>query len=73
MDGSYVKHSFSYLFQWNGSTINHFEIERDFGTDYGICSIIKPQLAFNSDLDNVPYWEKIFGKYNWNVTKGTVL
>ena len=44
-----------------------------FGTDYGICSIIKPQLAFNSDLDNVPYWEKIFGKYNWNVTKGTVL
>ena len=41
-----------------------------FGTDYGICSIIKPQLAFNSDLDEVPYWEKIFGKYNWNVTKG---
>ena len=42
-----------------------------FGTDYGICSIIKPQLAFDSNLDNVPYWEKIFGKYNWNVTKGT--
>ena len=27
-------------------------------------------MAFNSDLDHVPYWEKIFGKYNWNVTKG---
>lgn len=42
-----------------------------FGTDYGICSIIKPQLAFNSELDNVPYWDKIFGTHNWNVTKGS--
>ncbi len=41
-----------------------------FGTDYGICSIIKPQLAFNSSLDNVPYWHKIFGRHNWAVTKG---
>ena len=42
-----------------------------FGTDYGICSLIKPQLAFNSDLDNVPYWEKIFGEHNWKVQKGS--
>ena len=41
-----------------------------FGTDYGICSIIKPQLAFDSTLDEVPYWKKVFGKYNWNVRKG---
>ena len=27
-------------------------------------------LETNSDLDEVPYWGKIFGKYNWNVTKG---
>ena len=41
-----------------------------FGTDYGICSVVKPQLAFNEELDNVPYWKKIFGKYNWNISKG---
>ena len=41
-----------------------------FGTDYGICSIIKPQLAFDRNLDSIPYWEKLFGVYNWNVSKG---
>ncbi len=41
-----------------------------FGTDYGICSIIKPQLAFNDSLDGVPYWHKIFGRHNWAVQKG---
>ena len=41
-----------------------------FGTDYGICSIIKPQLTFDPKLDNIPYWLKIFGEHNWKVKKG---
>lgn len=41
-----------------------------FGTDYGICSIIKPQLTFNKSLDEVPYWHKIFGPHNWDIPKG---
>ena len=34
-----------------------------FGTDVGICSIIKPQLSFNKNksLDKLPYWRKLFG------------
>ena len=35
------------FFQWNGSTINHFKIERDFGTDYGICCWYTPQLNYS--------------------------
>ena len=31
-----------------------------FGTDTGICAIIKPQLNFNRSLDNLPFWNKIF-------------
>ena len=33
----------STLFQWNGSITYSFEIERDFGTDYGICCWHTPQ------------------------------
>ena len=29
--------------QWNGSTTYEFAIERDFGTDYGICCWYTPQ------------------------------
>ena len=34
-----------------------------FGTDVGICSLIKPQLSFNHNksLDKLPYWTKLFG------------
>ena len=32
--------------QWNSSTTYGFEIERDFGTDYGICCWYTPQLNF---------------------------
>ena len=33
-----------------------------FGTDVGICSIIKPQLSFNNSLDHLPYWSKLFAE-----------
>ena len=32
-----------------------------FGTDVGICSIVKPQLSFNQSLDHLPFWSKLFG------------
>jgi len=41
-----------------------------FGTDYGICSIIKPQTAFDPTLEGLPYWNKVFGKINWAIQKG---
>ena len=43
-----------------------------FGTDIGFCSLLKPQLSFNTDLDHLPYMTKMFGSYshNWNITKG---
>ena len=31
-----------------------------FGTDVGMCSIIKPQLNFNTSLDHMPFWSKLF-------------
>ncbi len=34
-----------------------------FGTDVGICSIIKPQLSFNKSLDDLPFWTKLFQVY----------
>ena len=33
-----------------------------FGTDTGICAIIKPQLNFDPSLDNLPFWRKLFSK-----------
>ena len=43
-----------------------------FGTDIGFCSMLKPQLSFNTDLDHLPYMTKMFGNYshNWNIKKG---
>jgi hypothetical protein len=41
-----------------------------FGTDVGICSIIKPQLTFNVSLDNLPYWDKLFS-LETNIEKGS--
>lgn len=36
----------------------------------GICSIIKPQLNFNSSLDALPFWSKLF-RANDNVRRGS--
>lgn len=41
-----------------------------FGTDVGICSIIKPQLSFNRSLDGMPFWAKLF-KANNNIRPGS--
>eukprot|EP00093_Oithona_nana_P005762 05762.XXX_302077_297100_1 [CDS] Oithona nana genome sequencing. len=43
-----------------------------FGTDIGFCSMLKPQLSFNKELDHLPYMHKMFGHYshNWNISKG---
>ena len=38
---------------------NYTDFNPLFGTDYGICSCIKPQIAFNKSLTHVPYWEKV--------------
>ena len=32
-----------------------------FGTDIGFCSLVKPQLSFNPDLDHLPFSVKLFG------------
>ena len=45
---------------------NYTDFNPLFGTDYGICSCIKPQVAFNKSLTHVPYWEKV----NFGSTKG---
>ncbi len=31
-----------------------------FGTDVGICAIIKPQVSFNDSLNHLPFWTKLF-------------
>ncbi|TRY72690.1 hypothetical protein TCAL_05397 [Tigriopus californicus] len=36
---------------------------------YGVM-ILQPQIAFDPNLDGVPYWKKIFGEHNWAVEKG---
>ena len=41
-----------------------------FGTDYGICSIIKPQLVFNPKLDHLHYYERSFGNNKGKIEKG---
>ena len=53
-----------------GDSVNSSDFNPYFGTDYGICSLIKPQLAFNRSLNEVPYWPKIFGEHNWHVSRG---
>lgn len=40
-----------------------------FGTDYGICSIIKPQTVFDPKLDKVHYKNKTFGEHV-NIKRG---
>ena len=40
-----------------------------FGTDYGICSIIKPQTVFDPKLEHLHYKEKTFGHHRF-IQKG---
>ena len=61
-----IQASYGMKQRWGNTT----DFNNYFGTDYGICSIIKPQLTFNDDLDQVPYWSKVFGKHNWAIKKG---
>ena len=42
-----------------------------FGTDVGICSIIKPQLNFDRNLDHLPFWRKLFGQENLDIRPGS--
>ena len=46
------KHAFFPWLQWNGTTTYHFEVERDFGTDYGVCCWYTPQFNFTYILEN---------------------
>lgn len=41
---------FLVFFKWNGSKTYSFEVERDFGTDYGICCWYTPQFNFTEIL-----------------------
>ena len=36
--------------KWNGSKTYEFKVERDFGTDYGICCWYTPQFNFSEIL-----------------------
>jgi hypothetical protein len=56
-----------FSFQWNSSTTYGFEIERDFGTDYGICCWFTPQHNFTNIVQHMkdnhlhePDWGKWF-------------
>ena len=60
------------LFQWNSSTTYGFEIERDFGTDYGICCWYTPQLNFTEillDMKVNSLHEPDWGKFFTNIEK----
>ena len=43
------------------SRINATDFLPFFGTDIGLCSIVKPQLTFDSKYDNLTYAQKLFG------------
>ncbi len=68
----YIKRAVLSVFQWNGSTTYEFEIERDFGTDYGICCWYTPQLNFTEIMNHMkehnhsePHW----GEWFMNISK----
>ena len=35
-----------------------------FGTDLGFCSLVKPQLTFDSKYDELPFSRKLYGPKN---------
>ena len=44
-----------------GIPVNATDFLPFFGTDIGLCSIVKPQLSFDSKYDNLTYAQKLFG------------
>ncbi|XP_023319996.1 uncharacterized protein LOC111695065 isoform X2 [Eurytemora carolleeae] len=61
------------LSKWNGTKTYSFEIERDFGTDYGICCWYTPQLNFSHILEKTHesgHEEPDWGHWFMNVPKG---
>ena len=60
-----MKNDFAFQASYgNRSIYGYSSVASDFnpysGTDYGICSVIIPQLAFNSTLDEIPYLYKYY-------------
>ena len=43
-----------------------------FGTDYGLCTLIKPQITFDEELENVPF-EELMRKYTQTIKPGIQL
>ena len=43
-----------------------------FGTDYGLCTLIKPQITFNEELENVPF-EELMRNYTQTIKPGIQL
>ena len=40
-----------------------------FGTDIGLCSLVKPQLNFNPQYNHLPYAEKLFKRRGISYTR----
>ncbi len=40
-----------------------------FGTDYGLCSLIKPQISFNRTLEHLPF-EALMTNYSRTIAPG---
>ena len=60
------------LSKWNQTKTYNFDIERDFGTDYGICCWYTPQINFTEiHLDTVAknLSEPDWGHFFMNVPK----
>jgi hypothetical protein len=58
--------------KWNGTTTFHFESQRDFGTDYGICCWYTPQFNFTEILqhsEDVGLHEPDWGFWFTNIKK----
>ena len=43
-----------------------------FGTDYGLCTLIKPQITFNRSLENVPF-ENLMKNHTQSIKPGIQL
>ena len=65
-------HCLYFLLQWNGSITYSFEIERDFGTDYGICCWHTPQhniTLIHQDMIEHNHSEVHWGEWFQDVKK----
>ena len=43
-----------------------------FGTDYGLCSLVKPQISFNRSLEHLPF-ETLMTNYSLTISPGIQL